>query len=75
MRMAIRIVSGFFMAAIGAGFWLETRYLDSVLLKALLAALGTGSIGLGLFVLVKKPKRNRAAGGEGGESGRCPGDR
>ena len=60
MRLFIRIVSGFFMAAIGIGFCLEARYLDSTPLKILLVALGICSIGLGAFVLVKNPRKDRS---------------
>jgi hypothetical protein len=59
MRLMIRIVSGFFLAAIGIGFFLEARNLDSILLKAVFLVPGFCSFGLGLFVLIREPKKRQ----------------
>lgn len=59
MRLMIRIVSGFFMVAIGAGFCMEAHRLDDIVLDVLLVALGICSLGLGAFVLVKNPRKER----------------
>ena len=57
MRVMIRIVSGFFLAALGIGFFLEARQLDSNLLKAVFLVPGFCSFALGLLVLTKAPKK------------------
>ena len=59
MRIMIRIISGFFMVAIGIGFCLEARYLDSMFLKVLLVLLGICSLALGLYIFAKNPKKTR----------------
>ena len=60
MRVMIRIVSGFFLGAVGTGFCLEAGHLDGMLLKAVFAVPGVCSIALGLFLLVKNPWKGRA---------------
>ena len=59
MRIMIRILSGFFLAAMGIGFFLEARDLDDMLLKAVFIVPGLCSFWLGLFVLVRNPKKRQ----------------
>ena len=59
MRLMIRIVSGFFLAAIGVAFFLEARHLETFLLKGMVLVPGFFSFWLGLVVLVGKPKKRQ----------------